>query len=165
MEKLEALWLAHERPSLLDQPPEPARVETLEPVREHRPGLFAGPYRRPDELPPIDRVLNALTSLALSAKAHPGQPDSWSAQCPAHDDRDPSLSIHRRHDGVVGLHCFAGCSTEAVVAALGLEWGDLWEDSERDANRADGVPMVRAVPGHLQQAMRQLLARSEREAA
>jgi hypothetical protein len=166
MEKLEALWLAHERPSLLDPPvPEPPRVEVLEPVREHRPGLFAGPYRRPDELPPIDRVLNALADRGLTVRAHPGDPDSWSAQCPAHDDRDPSLSVHRRHDGVVGLHCFGPCPTEVVIAALDLEWGDLWEDSERDANRGDGVPVVRAVPGHLQQAMRQLLARSESRAA
>lgn len=167
MEKLEAVWAAHERPSLLDQPaePEPSKLMTLEPVREHRPGLFSGPYRRRDNMPPIDRVLGALGSLGLTVKTHEGRPDSWSAQCPAHDDRDPSLSIDRRHDGVIGLYCWAGCETEHVVASLGLEWGDLWEDSERDFNRADGPPLPRAIPVHLQQAMRALLAHGEREAA
>lgn len=161
MEKLEAVWLAHERPSLLDQP----KLTSLEPVREQRPSLFAGPYRRSDGLPPIDRVLNALHDRGCRVVAHPNQPDSWSAQCPAHDDRNPSLSIHRRHDGVIGLHCFGPCATESVVAALGLEWGDLWEDSERDFNRADGPPLPRALPAHLQQAMRDLLASSEERRA
>src|SRR5262249_9150762 len=44
----------------------------------------------------------------------------WSAKCPAHDDANPSLSIKEGKDGKVLLNCFAGCSTESVVAALGL---------------------------------------------
>jgi hypothetical protein len=180
MEKLEAIWLAHERPSLLDQPTEP------EPDREpeSRARQFVRyaygddctlPYvpasKEPKQTmtwpdpPPIDKVLGALHARHLRVVVYDGKPDSWSAQCPAHDDRNPSLSIHRRHDGVIGLHCWAGCPTENVVASLGLEWGDLWEDSERDRNRADGPPLPRPMPDHLQQAMRDLLARSERLAA
>jgi hypothetical protein len=41
----------------------------------------------------------------------------WIAKCPAHEDREPSLSISEK-DGVVLLHCHAGCSQEAVLAAL-----------------------------------------------
>lgn len=44
----------------------------------------------------------------------------WTASCPAHDDRSPSLSISETSDGRVLLHCFTGCSFQAVITALGL---------------------------------------------
>jgi len=37
--------------------------------------------------------------------------------CPAHDDRNPSLSV-TEHDGRVLVHCHAGCAQDAVLAAL-----------------------------------------------
>jgi len=43
----------------------------------------------------------------------------WTARCPAHPDRNPSLSI-RVLGGRVRLHCFTGCSEEAIRAALRL---------------------------------------------
>jgi putative DNA primase/helicase len=48
----------------------------------------------------------------------------WTARCPAHDDRDPSLSI-RDAGGKVLVHCHAGCSEGDVVGAL-KDLG-LWE--------------------------------------
>jgi hypothetical protein len=45
----------------------------------------------------------------------------WSARCPAHPDRLPSLSIAPRADGGVLLHCFAGCSYREILRARGLE--------------------------------------------
>jgi hypothetical protein len=86
--------------------------------------------RRRDPTPPIDKVLDALSARNLWWRA--GAADSWSACCPAHEDRDPSLSIQRRHDGTVLLHCFAGCRTEHVVQALGLQMTDLFDDADRD---------------------------------
>lgn len=56
----------------------------------------------------------------------------WKAKCPAHGDRTPSLSVTRGTGGKVLLHCFAGCSAESIVSALGLEMGVLFEDA-RDA--------------------------------
>lgn len=50
----------------------------------------------------------------------------WVALCPAHDDRNPSLSIRVR-DGRVLVHCHAGCSQASVLAAL-RERG-LWNTS------------------------------------
>ena len=47
------------------------------------------------------------------------------ACCPAHEDRSPSLSIRVADDGRVLLHCFAGCSPEAVVEAVGMRMLDL----------------------------------------
>jgi hypothetical protein len=40
------------------------------------------------------------------------------ACCPAHDDRNPSLSITETADGKLLWHCFAGCSQEAVQREL-----------------------------------------------
>jgi putative DNA primase/helicase len=42
----------------------------------------------------------------------------WVVCCPAHDDRNPSLSIRDSSDGHVLVHCHAGCPQERVIAAL-----------------------------------------------
>jgi len=48
----------------------------------------------------------------------------WMARCPAHADRTPSLALRDGHTGVL-VHCHAGCSQEAVIAAL--RGRGLWE--------------------------------------
>ncbi len=53
-------------------------------------------------------------------------PSQFEACCPAHDDRDPSLSIGIDADGVIGLTCFGPCTREEVVKALGCVWADLY---------------------------------------
>ena len=50
----------------------------------------------------------------------------WTALCPAHDDRNPSLSIAQGQEGRILMKCFAGCATEDVVSALGLRMSDLF---------------------------------------
>lgn len=124
--------------------------------------------RRPPALPgsPIDKVLGALHSVGCTVVTYQAHADQWSAQCPAHEDRDPSLSVHRKPDGQVLIHCFAGCLTEDVLAVLGLEWRDLWELAEQDVNAANyGRRPKHEIPAHLRHAMQQLLARDERQAA
>jgi hypothetical protein len=54
--------------------------------------------------------------------------DGWLARCPAHDDRNPSLSI-RESNGKTLLHCFGACSTEAVCQALGIKVRELFSES------------------------------------
>jgi hypothetical protein len=51
----------------------------------------------------------------------------WSARCPAHEDRQASLSIAEGDDGRVLLKCHAGCDHKKIVAALGLEERDLFD--------------------------------------
>lgn len=51
--------------------------------------------------------------------------------CPAHDDDRPSLSVSEGDDGRSLVYCFAGCKTEDVISALGLEWKDLFGTEER----------------------------------
>jgi hypothetical protein len=43
---------------------------------------------------------------------------TWTACCPAHDDREPSLSITDARSGKVLVCCHAGCDQEDVIAAL-----------------------------------------------
>jgi putative DNA primase/helicase len=73
----------------------------------------------------IESVLRAVEQITDRAPKRVGE-DRWMALCPAHDDRNPSLSI-REARGKALVHCFAGCSTEAVLEALRLRWTDLFE--------------------------------------
>lgn len=50
----------------------------------------------------------------------------WVARCPAHDDKVQSLSIGVGDEGRAILKCFAGCSVEAVLSAIGLTFADLF---------------------------------------
>jgi hypothetical protein len=52
----------------------------------------------------------------------------WIARCPAHDDRTPSLSVVRGADGRTLLYCHAGCTTDAILAAMGFSWTDVFAD-------------------------------------
>jgi putative DNA primase/helicase len=56
----------------------------------------------------------------------------WMARCPSHEDRNPSLSISV-NDGTILLHCHAGCSKEAVFAALKIAPRDLFSDAGKGA--------------------------------
>jgi hypothetical protein len=58
-----------------------------------------------------------------------GRNGAWTACCPAHDDKSPSLAI-REDDGKVLLHCFGGCEVSSIVAAVGMEMTDLFPPSE-----------------------------------
>jgi putative DNA primase/helicase len=71
---------------------------------------------------PLDRVLSRLASARRSG-------NGWTAKCPAHDDRQASLSVGTGRDGRVLVKCFAGCTPQAVLAAAGLDYpADLFED-------------------------------------
>jgi hypothetical protein len=48
----------------------------------------------------------------------------WVARCPAHDDREPSLSISDSDNGKVLVRCHAGCDQVQVIAELRLR--GLW---------------------------------------
>ena len=50
----------------------------------------------------------------------------WSAICPAHDDRSPSLSVKELPDGRILIYCFAGCDINAITSALGIDLSDLY---------------------------------------
>lgn len=51
------------------------------------------------------------------------------ALCPAHPDKEASLTITQGNDGKTLLKCHAGCSSESVVLAAGLKMADLFSES------------------------------------
>ena len=80
---------------------------------------------------PIEQVL------ALLENVRPGTA-GWTALCPAHGDRNPSLSVAEGRDGRVLLFCFCGCDISDIVDAIGLELCDLFPPM-RTKSRGKGV--------------------------
>jgi hypothetical protein len=68
----------------------------------------------------------------------------WMVCCPAHEDRNPSLSITAKGDHVL-LRCFAGCTPEAIVHAIALSMCDLFAD-EDEAPAVSQPAVVRKLP-------------------
>lgn len=81
----------------------------------------------------FDRML---TALAEAGSRTTGYGRQVSAQCPAHDDRNPSLSVTDGTDRVL-VRCHAGCDTDDVLTALGLGRADLFSSRQRQDRRAD----------------------------
>ena len=82
----------------------------------------------------------------------------WMACCPAHEDSTPSLSITESRDGMLLVHCHAGCSQAAVIA--GLRERGLWQSCAMDGRRVGrGVaarPIAACDPGAKQRIARAL---------
>lgn len=77
-------------------------------------------------------------------------PDSWLASCPAHEDRNPSLTVSRKGDGGILARCHAECGIEAIVAAVGLTVADLFpeklgEHSPRNRTPFPAADVLRAL--------------------
>lgn len=53
------------------------------------------------------------------------QGKNFMVRCPAHGDKNASLSIAKGRDGIV-LKCFAGCAVKEIAASLGLQVRDLF---------------------------------------
>jgi hypothetical protein len=80
----------------------------------------------------FDDFLNLLDRVRRSGSG-------YSARCPAHEDRNNSLSINEGEDGRILVHCHAGCTFADIVAALELEPKDLFADGdEGDTQPARG---------------------------
>jgi putative DNA primase/helicase len=47
------------------------------------------------------------------------------ARCPAHEDREPSLSIKDADGGKVLVRCHAGCDQQKVIPALKARGSDV----------------------------------------
>jgi hypothetical protein len=85
----------------------------------------------------VSTLENVLSKLSGVRETKSG----WSARCPAHEDRQASLSIGEGDDGRVLLKCHAGCDHKKIVAALGLEERDLFDaDAKRTATPKKSSP-------------------------
>lgn len=73
---------------------------------------------------PLERMLGSLQKVK-------GKNGSWTACCPAHNDKGPSLAVRETPDGRILLHCFAGCEVSNIVGALGMDMTDLFPPNEK----------------------------------
>ena len=76
-------------------------------------------------------MLAEYENLLSSLKVDQRNGDKAMCFCPAHDNRKKANLSVKAEDGKVLLHCFAGCRAEDVIAALGLEWSDLFAEGGR----------------------------------
>jgi hypothetical protein len=68
---------------------------------------------------PSQQLLGRLEGVITTGKG-------WRARCPAHGGKSASLAIAQGDNGTLLLHCFAGCQVHDVLAAVGLQVGDLF---------------------------------------
>ena len=67
-----------------------------------------------------------------TGKEPKGSGRQYKGICPAHDDKEASLSVKFENSKIL-LHCHAGCDTAAVIEAMGLKTGDLFEQPQNSA--------------------------------
>jgi len=81
--------------------------------------------------------MNAVDNIVAQLDGAKQSGDSWSAKCPAHEDRSPSLSVTERTQGDPGavVHCHAGCTPEAVLSALGMTTAELFDKRSNTTQR------------------------------
>jgi len=73
----------------------------------------------------IDNILSRLEKVK-------GRNGAYTACCPAHSDKSPSLAIRELDDGRILLKCFADCSVQDIMGSIGMEIGDLFPDTKKD---------------------------------
>lgn len=84
---------------------------------------------------PIKLVLSKVSG------AKPAGDGKWQAYCPGHKDRKPSLSIGEGNGGRALVHCHAGCTPEAITAALGLTLADLMPPKGNGYHKPAATPI------------------------
>jgi len=73
----------------------------------------------------IENILNRLKKVK-------GRNGAYTACCPAHTDKSPSLAIRELDDGRILMKCFADCSVQDIMGSIGMEIGDLFPDTKKD---------------------------------
>lgn len=77
----------------------------------------------------IDNLLNRLDKVKATGKS------TWKACCPSHDDGNPSLHLRETSDGIILIHCFAGCTPYEILSSISLDMNDLYPNSIGDFKR------------------------------
>jgi hypothetical protein len=82
--------------------------------------------------PAVKKVGAALRAHGSKIVPHGG---CWMVQCPAHEDRTPSLSLAQGDVGAV-LCCQVGCDTGDILEVLNLTWPDLFDEPRKARDEA-----------------------------
>lgn len=97
---------------------------------------------------PVDHLVDTLARTGAKPRR---SGSGWSARCPSHPDRNPSLSVSEGQDGNALVKCHAGCSSEAVLHALRLAWSDLFADERTNGTTRIPEPEPPFTPQELRQ--------------
>ena len=73
------------------------------------------------------RLVDALAAHGIKVGS---ESRSQTVRCPVHDDKTASLAISPGDEGAL-VYCHAGCSTDVVLAAVGLQLTDLYDKPQR----------------------------------
>lgn len=82
----------------------------------------------------------------------------YSARCPAHADKSPSLSITEGYKCLL-VKCWAGCELTSITGNLGLELKDLFYDALPDPRQGREALQRRAKDQAAQQASARVTGR------
>ena len=83
--------------------------------------------------PAFERLQDRLRGIGKTVRQD--KPNHFMAQCPAHNDGNPSLSV-TGIEGEVLLYCHAGCTYKDIADALGWTPGELLHDDPQGATYA-----------------------------
>ena len=76
--------------------------------------------------------MNTDTLLSRLNKVKKTGNGNWLSCCPAHQDKSPSMTISEKPDGRILIHCFVGCTPLDILAAVGMEFSDLFPEKLSD---------------------------------
>jgi len=76
------------------------------------------------------------TLLARLQKVKQDKPYHYMACCPAHNDKNQSLSITFKNNRIL-MHCFAGCDTSSILRSIDANYKDLFQDDKPDLIAVD----------------------------
>lgn len=105
-----------------------------------------------------------LNELLHRLEAVQGGKDSYIARCPVCGGEKPSLKIDEA-DGRILLHCFAGCDTRDICAALGIKPEGLSDGAHKSGGKNE-IQEIRALLAALSEdvkTLRRLIAAEARQ--
>lgn len=94
-----------------------------------RPIESPGAHQRTEAISPALRTQSTASPSSLLLQRLEGvitTGKGWRSRCPAHGGKSTSLAITEGDNGTLLVHCFAGCQVYDVLAAVGLQMGDLF---------------------------------------
>lgn len=140
-------WVVHPRPEAL--PSLPTELKQLDGHRRdpEPPAQSSGPADTEAALQKLLAACKRVRELPITdADRAKGIVRKWSACCPAHDDRRPSLSIALKAEGTILLNCHAGCEAADICKAAGLSLSELFPPGS-----GDGAPPRRVEAEYIYQ--------------
>lgn len=92
---------------------------------------------------PLENLLSRLDK--VTETNNPRFAVSYKACCPAHGDNNPSLGIAQTDDGMILINCISRkCPPDDVLAAVGLEFGDLYDKPKFHRHKPTRKPLFNA---------------------